>query len=111
MLDATIAIRMDRGLFAITHSQHKAANVKERPFAKNAGWPHRRKSSQTLPLARQSVPIWRSALPGRDRRSSKVLPRLSAILRTQRVHGRSLTFAALCSWRRSWRRISGLQEI
>jgi hypothetical protein len=39
MLDATIAIRMDRGLFAITHSQHKAANVKERPFAKNAGWP------------------------------------------------------------------------
>jgi hypothetical protein len=30
---------IDRGLRAFTHSQHRAANVKERPLPKCVGWP------------------------------------------------------------------------
>jgi hypothetical protein len=32
-------VSMNRGLFAFTHSQHRAENVKERPSAKSVGWP------------------------------------------------------------------------
>jgi hypothetical protein len=51
---------MNRGLFAFTHSQHRAANVKERPLAKGVGWP--------LSYVRGSVLV--AALRAQDQRTN-----------------------------------------
>jgi hypothetical protein len=51
---------MNRGLFAFTRSQHRAANVKERPLAKSVGWP--------LSYVRGSVLV--AALRAQDQRTN-----------------------------------------
>jgi hypothetical protein len=46
---------MNRVLRALTHSQHRAANVKERPYARSDAWPlsHVRGSALVTALGAQ----------------------------------------------------------